>query len=152
MIGILTFHRAANYGAVLQAYALQQTLNELNLENEIIDYRCEYIEKHYNPKPSVSLRHPNRYLIELKEMPLKIKTRAVFDEFLRAYVKTSDPVIKRELLYISSKYRTIITGSDQVWHMAVSGDDTAYVLDFAPDEVRKVSYAASIGPKDMKDV
>ncbi len=27
-IGIMTFHRAKNYGAMLQSYALQETLNK----------------------------------------------------------------------------------------------------------------------------
>ena len=38
-IGILTFHRAHNYGAVLQAYALQEYLYSLNQKVEFIDYK-----------------------------------------------------------------------------------------------------------------
>ena len=37
-IGILTFHWANNYGAVLQAFALQKKLNMLGYHAEIIDY------------------------------------------------------------------------------------------------------------------
>ena len=38
-VGILTFHRAKNYGSVLQAYALQKYLaDKLGIENELIDY------------------------------------------------------------------------------------------------------------------
>lgn len=36
-IGIITFHRAKNYGAVLQAYALQHTLEQLGSNCEIVD-------------------------------------------------------------------------------------------------------------------
>ena len=43
-IGILTFHRAENFGAVLQAYALQQYVTNLGYDVEIIDYRCKSIE------------------------------------------------------------------------------------------------------------
>lgn len=55
-IGILTFHKAYNYGATLQAYALQKILVKLSKENEVefIDYRPEYITKRYrdfNIKP-----------------------------------------------------------------------------------------------------
>lgn len=46
-IGILTFHRANNYGAVLQNYALQQALINLAVEVETIDYRCNDIENAY---------------------------------------------------------------------------------------------------------
>lgn len=38
MIGILTFHRAYNYGAILQAFALQKKISELGFNSEIIDY------------------------------------------------------------------------------------------------------------------
>ena len=38
-VGVLTFHRAENYGSVLQAYALQKYLTDkLGIENELIDY------------------------------------------------------------------------------------------------------------------
>ena len=46
-IGILTFHRAHSYGAVLQCYALQQTLAQMEHEVWVIDYRQPYIENLY---------------------------------------------------------------------------------------------------------
>ena len=46
-IGIITFHRAKNYGAVLQAYALQHTLKQLGSDCEIVDYKCENIDNGY---------------------------------------------------------------------------------------------------------
>ena len=42
-IGILTFHAAHNYGAVLQCYALKEYLQSLGHEVTIIDYRQEYL-------------------------------------------------------------------------------------------------------------
>jgi len=38
-IGTLTLHNANNYGAVLQAYALQKYLLNAGFETEIINYR-----------------------------------------------------------------------------------------------------------------
>ena len=40
-IGIVTFHQALNYGAKLQAYALQQFLEKNGIENDVIDYTHE---------------------------------------------------------------------------------------------------------------
>ena len=37
-IGIITFHRAHNYGAVLQCYALQEVLKEMGHNTYVIDY------------------------------------------------------------------------------------------------------------------
>lgn len=41
-LGIITFHRSMNYGAVLQAYALQEVLERLGTEPTIIDYVGNY--------------------------------------------------------------------------------------------------------------
>ena len=37
-VGILTFHRALNYGAALQAYALKKVCDSLGYETHVIDY------------------------------------------------------------------------------------------------------------------
>ena len=47
-IGILTFHRANNYGALLQCYALCRALCNLGHNAEVIDYRQPVIEKSYS--------------------------------------------------------------------------------------------------------
>ena len=53
-LGILTFNRALNYGAVLQAYALKSVCENLGFETHIIDYNkgedrgsssCETVHK-----------------------------------------------------------------------------------------------------------
>ena len=38
-IGILTFHAAHNYGAVLQCYSLQEYLKSLGHDVSVIDYQ-----------------------------------------------------------------------------------------------------------------
>ena len=39
-IGILTFQGVNNYGAVLQAYALQKVLQDAGYDNEIVNYQA----------------------------------------------------------------------------------------------------------------
>lgn len=151
MVGILTFHRAANYGAVLQCYALQKALDELKIDNEVIDYRCAYIERHYSPIPSVSFIHIRRFVYELSEALIKLKSRLRFNRFLKTYLRLSDSVTKRRMKSFCCKYKAIITGSDQVWNLAITGEDTTYLLDFNMEGCQKISYAASIGPKDVKE-
>ena len=43
-IGILTFHCAHNYGAVLQCYALQEYLKHLGHDVYVINYRPSYLK------------------------------------------------------------------------------------------------------------
>ena len=48
-IGIITFHSAHNYGAALQAFALQTALTEKQYDVKIIDFRNKYIDKNFKP-------------------------------------------------------------------------------------------------------
>ena len=47
-IATITFHRARNYGAVLQALALQKAIIRLGYESEVIDYDNRGISAHYD--------------------------------------------------------------------------------------------------------
>ena len=151
MVGIITFHRAANYGAVLQSYALQQALESIGVKNEIIDYRCEHIEQHYSPKPSVSIKHAKHFVLELMEALQKSKVRKVFDHFLNNYLCLSQKVTREELAILADKYNTVICGSDQVWNPISTNGDYSYFLDFVSSDKKKLSYAASIGIDKWED-
>lgn len=48
-IGIITVHRAYNYGSVLQCYALQEYLKSLGHDVWVIDYRQQWTEAVYKP-------------------------------------------------------------------------------------------------------
>jgi hypothetical protein len=50
-IATITFHRAINYGAILQAYALQKKIEELGGQCTVLDYRNDLLEsKHKEMK------------------------------------------------------------------------------------------------------
>lgn len=136
-IGIITFHRADNLGAVLQAYALQTVLqNSFGADAEIVDYRCPRIEG--DPKKALGL----------KGMAMKcyyyIKHRG-FEKFRRKYLRMSPSCTAKDVSRCAAKYDVLITGSDQVWNYECSDWDDAYFLDFAPSHKKKYAYAASLG-------
>lgn len=57
-VGILTFHSANNFGALLQAVSLQKTIIERgNAECELINYEPEFICKDYSISPFKN-KHP----------------------------------------------------------------------------------------------
>ena len=62
----------------------------------------------------------------------------------------STKIGRTKLKDISEKYDAIITGSDQVWNLALTDADLAYVLEFTSDNTRKLSYAASLGPEKIE--
>ena len=51
-IGIVTFHRAHNYGAVLQCFALKAKLSSMGHALTVIDHRNNNLEKRYDLFPS----------------------------------------------------------------------------------------------------
>ena len=48
-IGILTYHKAHNYGAILQALATRKVLQSLGYEAYYVDYYPEYHRNKYVP-------------------------------------------------------------------------------------------------------
>ena len=50
-IATLTFHDTRNYGALLQTYALQKTIEGLGHDCKIINYENETLKKRYEIKP-----------------------------------------------------------------------------------------------------
>ena len=145
-VGILTFHRAINYGALLQAYALQETLKKMGCEPSIIDYRSPKIEsRHHEARLSDchSLQDLVKFVFYAKHQNRKYKK---FRDFSAANLTFSDVCINSEQLReMSSQYDKFICGSDQVWNYRITEFDKNYFLDFTDDTLKKNSYAASFG-------
>lgn len=150
-VGIVTFHRALSYGANLQAYALQNFLFKLGIDNEIIDYRCRSMIKKYqrifrktNSKPI------KRFLWNLRTANIVIKKRACTENFVTRHIKLSKPYNGENISKCNKNYRAFITGSDQVWSPTCVDFDPVYFLTFA-DSGKKYSYAASIATNKIPD-
>jgi hypothetical protein len=142
-VGILTFHRAINYGAVLQAYALQTALKKIDIQSEVIDYRCNKIERDYSEYRSGNIfRHAKPFL----NLQYYLKNKN-FSRFLSQYVTVSSDCYynHQELCNAEQKYRAFLAGSDQVWNPFCTGFDTSFLLDFVHEPIKKNSYAASFG-------
>lgn len=146
-IGILTFHRAYNYGAVLQAYALQRALAALGAASEIIDYVGQYGgAKAGSSRRGRSLKERCKGL--LRDL-WRTRKRRGFDRFMRRYM-----VVGREkyreaaelgAMDRAGRYDAYIVGSDQVWNADITKDDPAWLLSFVEEGRKRNSYAASIG-------
>lgn len=148
-IAIITFHRAYNYGAVLQCYALYHTLEKLGHECYVLDYWPKYFYNQYYIHGNFSLMHPpiktwiNHY--KVKDI-LTVRNRG-FENFLKSYLKLVPVDIKNERVDIkSTKFDLYITGSDQVWNDRCARFDRNYFLDFpCAKSSARASYAASFG-------
>lgn len=144
-IGILTFHKANNFGAVLQATALQTFINKKIDKCEIIDY---YPNNAIPKKRSILyniLRFGKRALILKKSWNQHVKEKK-FDDFRTKYYSLSDDSyygdidIKKRI----KDYDIFISGSDQILNTTLTGESEAFYLNF-DDNARKISYASSFG-------
>ena len=138
-IGTLTFHRACNYGGVLQCYALVTYLRSLGYSAEVIDYRSRAIEKSYAIINTKSFKH---FFSSILNFFHTIKTKKNFRKFLNANIPISNQVYygPNEL---SNQYDLFFIGSDQIWSKRINkGFDPVYWGQF---EGKIVSYAASMG-------
>ena len=154
-VGILTFHNAHNYGAVLQAYALKTKLTRMGYNAAVLNYRNKYIAKTYRKVLHIDFWKrdilPSRWGKVLREV------RDVFyglPEWLRQWKVFEDFIIeklldgKQQLLTLEdvakSDCDTYILGSDQIWSRELChGLDPVYFGQFAPEK-QKLSYAASV--------
>lgn len=152
-IGIITTHRANNFGATLQAFSLARSCQELGAETTIIDWRSPHYEHQYhsawrmarNPLPAI--KHLLWYLTA------ESKSRKLFDEFRHALPLSAPVCSRRDLEKIADQYDKFIVGSDQVWNPLNSAYkaekfDRTFLLDFASGK-SKNAYAASIGLKEI---
>ena len=143
-VGIMTFHRANNYGAVLQAYALQKTL-EQNHETVIIDYRSKSIERRYHKKGiKQNIRYQAKLILKPTETLSQRKKNKKFDNFRDRHLKLSKPYDATNISQSNELFDMFIAGSDQVWNNRIINSDWNYFLSFANPE-KCFSYAASFG-------
>ncbi len=136
-IGVLTFHQSSNYGAIMQAYALNKALNSLGADCETIDYHCK------------AIFDANFTRFTTCKDVLRNIYKAWKAYQCRRFVKNNIRLSRRfdERSIQSSQYDAYIVGSDQVWNPRCTGNDKAYFIDFVLDKKKKYSYAASVGLK-----
>lgn len=146
----ITFHKAINYGAILQTYALQQSILKLGIDNDIINYDCKLISDEYKLIKTKSIRSFIKSLIAFKMFYYK---KEKFKFFIKKYIILTNPVNKDILKSeeFNNKYDFFITGSDQVWNYEITNLDDAYFLNFVKDKNKIKSYAASLGISYIPD-
>ena len=145
-IGIVTYYRSHNYGAMLQAFALCKTLQKMGHEAVFIDYWPKHQRNIYRLFAwedfwQGGLRGRLGYMKNfVKTLLPKIIRRRNFNRFYREQIQP----------YVSSpraKYDLVVYGSDQIWRKQGWGYGYNPVY-FGINDLKTnkhVSYAASIG-------
>lgn len=161
-IEIITCHDVYNPGASLQAYALQAYLSNQGHNAEIIDYKPEYLSRHYS-LTTVNNPHYNVPLIReaylIAKLPIRIKRliskrKREFDSFRKSFLCLTERRYRsfedlEEHVPFADLY---IAGSDQIWNpLFPNGKDPAFYLRFVKDKKKRAAYAASIATDEIPE-
>ena len=148
-IGILTFHRAHNYGAVLQCFALQTFLCNQGHSVRVIDYNNKMLWRYYkwyNPEEMrYAFSNPKKVLQRCIKLIIKWHKRIP-----RFYAFSRFQSHELNLCPVSDIFQNpfdlILIGSDQVWNTKITrGFDPYYWGQFKrPSHTRVATYAASL--------
>ena len=141
---MITFHRANNLGANLQAFALNKYINNNIGECEIIDFiPNDQVDK--RPLPIKLLSFAKRVTFATLN-----KREKRFNKFKKANYKLSSKTFKgdNEMLSATLKYDVLISGSDQILNTTLSGNSNSFYLAF-DKKAKKISYASSFGRNEI---
>jgi len=149
-IGIITFHRADNFGAALQCFALQFFLQQQGHKVKVLDYRCKAIEQVYYlfdirllfARKNI-FKTLNTYLFNILNYGEMYRKRSAYKRFRSEFLSLSKPL--RSEFKEECGIDAYIAGSDQIWNFSLlHGYNKMYFLDFPTvSQSLKISYAAS---------
>ena len=151
-IAILTFHRAYNCGAVLQAWALQTVLegrgheivfpdcNDVGVWCDLSFYNAHGIIRKFRRLAGwIKLVYHYRGLPLIRKM--------VFKRFIDRNIRHRR-LLKKEWKELD----LVVVGSDQVWNEKCAGKDAPIFLGRGvPASVPMVGYAISVGDKPLEE-
>lgn len=123
-ISIITFHCAHNYGAVLQAYALQEQLKLLGHNVSILDYRPDYLVAPYklwnkSRYQGTIQENIKAFIVDLMTLFRRVVKYYRFEQFISKCLTLSSGANN-----ISSD--VIVVGSDQIWSYRFTKFDPMY--------------------------
>lgn len=148
-IGIITYHQAHNYGAVLQCYALQEVLNSLDYETKVINYHPAFRDGFFNILAYKGVYKALQFLkYRLLHRSCKVEA-SVFAAFCRKFLTCTKTYRKGK---IPQGFDTYVLGSDQLWRTNFRGTyiDTVYFGDFYHSAESKICGYAISG--DLKSI
>lgn len=155
-VGIITIHNHHNYGAVLQAYALNRAVRRLG-------HQCKTIDCNIDPGTGRGFkwsRHPGAQITSFYNVCRSGANRR-YDQRFRNFSKQEIPMTDttyeslEQLITFPPQFDAYITGSDQVWRPTLLDQriGEAFHLSFvSPEKARLISYAPSFGVSEIQEI
>ncbi len=163
-LGLAIGYEVENYGGVLQAYATQKAVEKMGIDYEVINlsgiskildkrklsyYAKKVFDKDvikdkggYIHKKIVGKLNPKL------EKNLALRSRAFKSYRENNFVLSRECCDFRQLREMSTRYDSVLVGSDQLW-LPSNIEADFYTLNFVPSYVNKVAYATSFGMSSL---
>lgn len=156
-IGVVTNLDRQNYGSVLQAFALQSTLNGMGAESFVLEKKLiknnsllARAKRFFAPsKNNYSLK--DKWEIKQAKKLYTIKRKKIA-EFCTKNISVSTCVNAQQVIDIANTCQLIIAGSDQIWSPVSGLLSDFYLLNFGANTTyAKASYSASVGVSNLSE-
>lgn len=153
-VGIITYHFANNYGAMLQCYALYSAIHSMNNDVEVLNFISE---KQFNNNALYRKGSINNHIKNFLLLPFHLaraerqrKTEAFRQDCLHTGIRLHTLDELRSYVQ-ASEFDYLFSGSDQVWNPHVEDFEDAFFYPFFTD-AKKVGYAVSVGKATQDDL
>ena len=154
--GLVTFYHIHHYGALLQAYATERSVERCGSQCEIVDYYVNQNNDLFRRPTGLGSAAADVHTA-LHYAPLKARYQR-FEEFSKQYLRISGHRFEslEELKNAELPYDVILSGSDQIWNPKIFPDGRFDPVFFgAFSRRRKIAYAPSFGiphvPEGMEE-
>ncbi len=157
-VGIITiYHNNRNYGGLLQAYALRQSISNLGYKCDIIDYTQNAASYKFSRMCNLGLKRTfevvrNKVLTKIqyrrhpalkKSIDLRNGCLHSFEASIPHTATVHDDGIEAK----AAEYDILVCGSDQIWNPGLWSP--SMFLDIPKFSGKRLSYAASIGRNQL---
>lgn len=158
-IGIITQPLSANYGGILQAYALQTFLNSHGHNAYVLEKDRHIHQSVVKLIFKIPVRLLRKFLLKNKtpifyekdyNLALDNEGQAL-EPFISKYIKRK--ILRKYQNINQNEYDALIVGSDQVWRYSYYPQSIHELfLSFVPDNspIKRIAYAASFGTENWE--
>ncbi|MBC7980914.1 MAG: polysaccharide pyruvyl transferase family protein [Armatimonadetes bacterium] len=147
-IAIITLHSPHNFGAMLQAYALQTAIASLGHNAEILDYGSHpQAPEIFNRSDLKALPHAFLCFVHRKARYKRFERFAAFaDQHMKLTRHYTD---RNSLREHPPQHDVLVCGSDQIWNPTHHDFQPEFFLHFGQDTARRIAYAPSFGVAEI---
>lgn len=142
-VGILTASRTDNNGTDLQSVAMMNLFKSFGVDVCVINYCCKKIDTKKNCLFPLTIR-------KLVKFPINYYNKLSHRFFRKKTIGKRGKVLDIEDL-AKGNFDVIVVGSDQIWNLKITGNDMGFFLPFRSPNLKKYSYAASLGVTDLSE-